>query len=76
MPTSWFDEPENNSGTLAVRLAADAKLVNNLTSNIVGLNINNTSAFIAGMTIAFNYSWSITLITLAMSPLMVIAGQL
>eukprot|EP01006_Ploeotia_vitrea_P050286 TRINITY_DN67439_c0_g1_i2.p1 TRINITY_DN67439_c0_g1~~TRINITY_DN67439_c0_g1_i2.p1 ORF type:complete len:252 (+),score=-23.54 TRINITY_DN67439_c0_g1_i2:82-837(+) len=74
MPAGWFDVPENNAGTLAVRLASDAKLVNALTSNIIGIQINNTSAFITGMTIAFIYSWSITLVSLALSPFMVIAG--
>jgi ABC-type multidrug transport system fused ATPase/permease subunit len=37
MPISWFDKAENNPGTLAVRLGSEAKEVNSLTSNIIGL---------------------------------------
>ena len=30
MPVKWFDEPSNSPGTLAARLAVDAKLVNGI----------------------------------------------
>ena len=33
MPAKWFDIPKHNPGAIAARLATDANLVNNLTSN-------------------------------------------
>ena len=76
MPVSWFDDPKNNPGTLASSLASDCRVVNSLTSNIIGIQINNLSAFITGMVIAFYFSWQITLVSLGMFPFMMIAGQM
>jgi ATP-binding cassette subfamily B (MDR/TAP) protein 1 len=39
MPLSWFDDPEHNPGTLAVHLSSEAKIVNALTSTIIGIQI-------------------------------------
>lgn len=74
MPCEWFDQPENNPGTLASRLASDAAQLNSLTSSVIGVQVCNTSAFITGLFIAFYYSWALTLVTLGVSPFMVIAG--
>lgn len=74
MPLKWFDEPENNPGSLAVKLQSEALLVNNLTSSIVGIQISNTSALLTGMIIAFYFNWRITLVTLGLAPFMMIAG--
>jgi ATP-binding cassette, subfamily B (MDR/TAP), member 1 len=57
-------------------VASEAKTVNALTSNIVGLQITNIASFLTGMIIAFYFSWSITLVTLALSPFIMLAGQL
>lgn len=76
MPISWFDRPENNPGTLAVRLGSEAKEVNSLTSNIIGLQFSNLSSLVTGMVIAFTYSWEITLVSIGLSPFMIIAGQM
>jgi ABC-type bacteriocin/lantibiotic exporter with double-glycine peptidase domain len=38
--------------------------------------VSNASAFATGIFIAFYYSWQLTLITLGMSPFMVMAGAL
>jgi ATP-binding cassette subfamily B (MDR/TAP) protein 1 len=57
MPASWFDDPQHNPGTLAVRLASEATIVNALTSNIIGLQVTNLASFTTGMIIAFYFSW-------------------
>ena len=75
-PIAWFDLPENSPGALGSKLAKDASLINSLTSSVIGLNIQAVSSFIAGMIIAFIASWQLTLISLAVSPLMVIAGMM
>jgi len=76
MPISWFDKPKNNPGTLASRLATDCNMINGLTSTIIGIQICNMSNFITGLIIAFYASWQVTLVSIACTPFMMIAGQL
>jgi ABC-type multidrug transport system fused ATPase/permease subunit len=76
MPIGWFDEAENNPGSLAVKLQSEAQLVNNLTSSIVGIQVSNTSALVTGMIIAFYFNWRITLVSLGLAPFMMLAGQI
>lgn len=76
MPISYFDEPKNNAGTLTSRLSVDAKLINCLTSTTIGINLMNFSSLLCGMTIAFVASWSLTLVSLGLSPLVFIGGLL
>lgn len=45
-----------------------------MTSNIAPTQFFNISCFIVGMVIAFVYSWRVTLVGLATSPLMIISG--
>lgn len=74
MPVAYFDVPKNNPGTLASRLASDASLVNQLVTAVVGINIGNLFTFISGMIIAFASSWRVTLVNLAIAPLVVVAA--
>jgi ATP-binding cassette subfamily B (MDR/TAP) protein 1 len=76
MPIPYFDIPKNNAGTLASRLSVDCKVINKLTSSIIGINIMNVSSLICGMVIAFIGSWQLTLITLALSTIVFISGAL
>ncbi|EDK31467.1 multidrug resistance protein-like transporter family ABC domain protein (macronuclear) [Tetrahymena thermophila SB210] len=76
MPAGWFDRPENNPGSLSARLSVDAHLINSLTSNVVSIQIQNFSALATGLISAFTNSWRVSLIALAVSPIMIIAGQL
>lgn len=68
MPIPYFDKPENNAATLTSRLAVDCKIVQALTSTIIGFKIQNMSSLCSGMAIAFSASWALTLIVLSMAP--------
>lgn len=57
MPIPFFDNPFNSSGTLTNRLAVDCKIINGLTSSILGVNLSNIGALLCGLTIAFIASW-------------------
>lgn len=65
MPIVFFDVPKNNAGifmfitigTLTSRLSVDCKLINGLTSSILGINISNAGALICGLVISFVASW-------------------
>jgi len=76
MPIGWFDLPENAPGALCSKLSKDATLVNSLTSSVVGIFTQAIGSFVSGMIIAFIASWQLTLISLALSPLMVMAGKM
>lgn len=76
MPLSYFDEPKNNAGTLTSRLSVDCKVINGLTSNILGINIGNIGSLICGVVIAFYYSWALTLVIFGITPIMFIGGTL
>jgi len=76
MPISYFDIPENGPGGLSSRLAADAQKVNSLTSNVVGVLIQNLSTALVGIIIAFVYCWQLTLVALACFPGMIAAGMM
>ncbi len=73
-PIKFFDDPKNNPGILSARISIDTQQVNNLASNFIGVIIQGISGFIVGMIIAFFYSWELTLVALAFSPLVTI-GQ-
>ncbi|CAK64833.1 unnamed protein product (macronuclear) [Paramecium tetraurelia] len=76
MPIAYFDIPKNNAGTLTSRLSVDCKLINGLTSSILGINIANVGALICGIVISFIASWQMTLIMLGLAPMSYIGGIL
>ena len=76
MPMGWFDLPENSPGALGSKLAKDATLINSLTSSVVGVFAQAFASFVSGMIVGFIASWQLTLITLAVSPLMVLAAKM
>lgn len=76
MPIPFFDQPKNNAGTLTSRLSVDCKLINGLTSTIIGINLANLASLVCGLTIAFTSSWALTLVTLGITPFSFISGVL
>ena len=75
MHMSWHDDPNNNPGALAGKLAS-ATAVNTLTSTAVGAMLQMNSSFLTGTIISFVGSWRVTLVGLALSPLMIASGKL
>ncbi|KAL4426347.1 hypothetical protein ABPG74_006285 [Tetrahymena malaccensis] len=76
MPGAWFDKNENNPGTLSARLASDAHLINNLTSNVVQVQVFNFATFLTGFVVAFVYSWRVALVAIAVCPFVVVSGTI
>lgn len=74
MPCKWFDEPKNNSGTLAARLSTDCKNMNGVTSSYMGIVIQNISCLASGMIISLIYEWRVALVTIGLTPFMVATG--
>ncbi|KYQ88935.1 ABC transporter B family protein [Tieghemostelium lacteum] len=71
----WFDLPENSTGKLTNSLATDATLVQGMTSQRLGLVVQNIVSAVAGLVIAFVAGWKLTLVVLACVPIIAFAGK-
>lgn len=74
MEVEWFDHPENSSGAIGARLSADAAKVRGLVGDALQLVVQNSSTLVAGLVIAFVSNWELSLIILALIPLIGLNG--
>ncbi|XP_020267245.1 ABC transporter B family member 4-like isoform X1 [Asparagus officinalis] len=74
MDVGWFDEPENSSGAIGARLSADAAMVRGLVGDTLALVVENATTLVAGLVIAFSANWQLTMIVLALLPLIGLNG--
>ncbi|KAL0903147.1 hypothetical protein M5K25_027503 [Dendrobium thyrsiflorum] len=74
MEIAWFDDPDNSSGAVGARLSADAATVRSLVGDALALIVQNITTLIAGLLIAFIANWQLSLIILAMIPLIGLNG--
>ncbi|RCV15411.1 hypothetical protein SETIT_3G054200v2 [Setaria italica] len=74
MEIEWFDYPENSSGAIGARLSADAAKVRGLVGDALQLAVQNSATLIAGLVIAFISNWQLSLIILALIPLIGLNG--
>ncbi len=70
----FFDEDDNKPGSINNRLSKDCLKVNVLIGTYLGAIIQGLSSFLIAIIISFIYSWRVTLVSLALSPLMIISG--
>ena len=75
MHIGWFDLPEHSPGALASKLATDATMVNQLTTTLYGVIMAGVGSLLCGIGIAFSGSWQLTLVALAIMPIMMLAGK-
>ncbi|XP_065863989.1 ABC transporter B family member 4-like [Euphorbia lathyris] len=74
MEIAWFDEPNNSSGAIGARLSADAAAMRGLMGDTFALLIQNAATGIAGLIIAFHANWQLSLVIIALIPLMGVSG--
>lgn len=74
MEMGWFDHPDNSSGAIGARLSADAAAVRGLVGDSLSLLVQNMASAVAGLVIAFEASWELALIMLAILPLIGLSG--
>ncbi|CEI98787.1 hypothetical protein RMCBS344292_12887 [Rhizopus microsporus] len=67
----FFDEEDNNTGSLISTLAVDAKNVNELVTRVWGDVVAMFSTIIFGLIVAMVHSWALTLIILCFSPFII-----
>ncbi|KAJ3685941.1 hypothetical protein LUZ61_015105 [Rhynchospora tenuis] len=71
---SWFDEPQNSSGSICSRLSTDAVNVKRLVGDNLALNVQTLATVISGFLVAITANWKLTLIVLVIIPLVVLQG--
>jgi ATP-binding cassette, subfamily B (MDR/TAP), member 1 len=76
MEIRWFDDPDNSSGAVGARLSADAAKVRGLVGDALSLMVQNIATLVAGLVIAFVSNWELSLIILALIPLIAVNGYI
>ena len=76
LPVSFYDHKDNTAGAISVKLATDAFQLNNMVSGVLGVMCLNAATIITSLFFGLYYSWKITLIALALSPLIVVIGSI
>ncbi|CAG8783209.1 13501_t:CDS:2, partial [Racocetra persica] len=73
---AYFDDEKNGTGVLTSKLAVDATKVEGLSGSLMGTVLQNCFNLAVGFGIAFGFGWKLTLVILAASPAVVVAGFL
>ena len=76
MPVSFYDKPANTAGGINSKLATDAYQIRNMVSGVLGVMCLNVATVAASLAFGLYYSWKVTLISLALSPLIVVVGSI
>lgn len=71
---AWYDQ--NDGGELTARVASDVSLIEGGIGDKMSSVVQFMTMFVAGFIIAFIYGWKLTLIILAIAPLLAISGAL
>jgi ATP-binding cassette subfamily B (MDR/TAP) protein 1 len=67
---AWFDEDDNGSGSIGARLSTDAAAVKSMVADTLSLIVQNIGTVVTGLAIAFTADWRLSLLVLALVPLL------
>lgn len=72
----WFDHRENGVSVLTSAMAEDTSLINGVSVDSLGPQVEGMGAMLVGLGIGFYYCWQEALVCLAVSPVMMIGNAL
>ncbi|OIW00186.1 hypothetical protein TanjilG_29176 [Lupinus angustifolius] len=75
MEVGWFDKAEHSSGALGARLSTDAASIRALVGDALGLLVQDIVTAITALVISFEANWQLSLIVLALLPLLLVNGH-
>ena len=70
----WHDHQDNSAGVLSAVLAKDVQLLNGVSSEGLAIMVEAMCSMIGGVIVAFIFEWKLSLVALAISPLMSIGA--
>jgi len=71
---SWFDNKDNAPGVLTSLLSKDATVLNGISFEGLAVVVEAIFSLVCGVTVAFIFSWKISLICLGCMPLLALGG--
>ena len=76
LPVPYFDKPTNTPGALSTKISQDTYQIHNMVTGTLGVVCLNIATVSVSMFLAFYYSWKLTLIVLALAPLLVVTSAI
>jgi len=76
LPVSFYDKPGNTPGGISTKLSTDSYQINNMITGVMAVMCLNISTVATSLVFAFYYFWQLTLVVLALTPLMVVTGAI
>jgi ABC-type multidrug transport system fused ATPase/permease subunit len=74
LPVSFYDQKDNTAGAISSKLATDVFQIRNMVSGVLGVICLNSSTITLSLLVGIYFSWKVTLIALALSPLIAVVG--
>lgn len=68
---AWFDQDQNNPGSLTTNLAVDATLVRSIFAERISTVIQNMALAVTAFVISFFFSWRLALVVISTFPVLI-----
>jgi ATP-binding cassette subfamily B (MDR/TAP) protein 11 len=76
LPVAFFDKQDNTAGGISAKISQDSYQIHNMITGVMGVIFLNVSTVSTSLILAFYYSWKLTLIVLALAPLLIVSGAI
>lgn len=73
---AWFDKKDTAPGVLTNIISEDITLLNGLTTETISIFLEAIFCMVIGIVLSLFFSWKISLITLALTPFLILGGYL